>query len=181
MNLVSKLQQYIGDYGIKEGKGAFFTLFKFIIVSLTGYNHEKYWKRRSYVIDPNKKNVLKKICYLLYVKKVDAKHMSSFGTSYNSGSHFGTPPILPHGMNSIIVGHDASIGCNVTIYQQVTIAQGGVKIGDNVMLGAGSKILNGVTIGDNAKVGANCVVVQDIPADATCVLPKSIIIIKNEK
>lgn len=84
-------------------------------------------------------------------------------------------------MNSIIVGHDASIGCNVTIYQQVTIAQGGVKIGDNVMLGAGSKILNGVTIGDNAKVGANCVVVQDIPADATCVLPKSRIIIKNEK
>ena len=49
------------------------------------------------------------------------------------------------------------------------------------MLGAGSKILNGVTIGDNAKVGANCVVVQDIPADATCVLPKSRIIIKNEK
>ncbi|MEI3069966.1 MAG: DapH/DapD/GlmU-related protein [Prevotella sp.] len=59
--------------------------------------------------------------------------------------------------------------------------RGGVKIGDNVMLGAGSKILNGVTIGDNAKVGANCVVVQDIPADATCVLPKSRIIIKNEK
>lgn len=49
------------------------------------------------------------------------------------------------------------------------------------MLGAGSKILNGVTIGDNAKVGANCVVVQDIPADATCVLTKSRIIIKNEK
>ena len=60
-------------------------------------------------------------------------------------------------------------------------SEGGVKIGDNVMLGAGSKILNGVTIGDNAKVGANCVVVQDIPADATCVLPKSRIIIKNEK
>ena len=145
MNLVSKLQQYIGDYGIKEGKGAFFTLFKFIIVSLTGYNHEKYWKRRSYVIDPNKKNVLKKICYLLYVKKVDAKHMSSFGTSYNSGSHFGTPPILPHGMNSIIVGHDASIGCNVTIGPNVCI------IGD-------------ITIGHDSIIGAGAVVIKDVPA-----------------
>ena len=69
----------------------------------------------------------------------------------------------------------------VTAYGFRTVWGGGVKIGDNVMLGAGSKILNGVTIGDNAKVGANCVVVQDIPADATCVLPKSRIIIKNEK
>ncbi|MBP3302611.1 MAG: hypothetical protein J6L64_05725 [Opitutales bacterium] len=45
-------------------------------------------------------------------------------------------------------------------------------MGDNVLLGAGAKILPGVHIGDNAKIGANCVVVEDVPAGATCVLQK---------
>ena len=51
-------------------------------------------------------------------------------------------------------------------------------IGDNVMLGAGSKVLPGVTIGNNVKVGANCVVVEDIPDNATVVLPKPRIILR---
>ena len=55
---------------------------------------------------------------------------------------------------------------------------GGTVIGDNVMLGAGSKILPGVTIGNNVKVGANCVVVEDIPDNATVVLPKPRIILR---
>lgn len=88
------------------------------------------------------------------------------------------PPILPHGPNGIIVAHDAKIGREVTIFQQVTIAQGGVVIGDNVILGAGSKILPGVHIGNKAKIGANAVVIEDIPDGATCVLQRPRIIIK---
>lgn len=179
MSLLKKLQLFIGDYGMKEQHGLFSSLMKFFVVSMTGYNHEKYWKRRAYVIDSNKRNIVKKIFFLYYIKRVDAKHLSSFGTSYNSGSRWSSPPILPHGMNGIIVGHDALIGSNVTIYQHVTIAQGGCKIGNNVLLGAGCKILNGVTIGDNAKIGSNCVVVENIPKGATCVLPKPRIILKN--
>ncbi len=53
---------------------------------------------------------------------------------------------------------------------------GGGKIGDNVLLGAGSKVLPAVNIGNNVKVGANCVVVEDIPDNATVVLPKPRII-----
>lgn len=55
---------------------------------------------------------------------------------------------------------------------------GGVKIGDNVLIGAGAKILPRVHIGDNVKIGANCVVVEDIPDGATVVLQKPRIIIK---
>ena len=87
---------------------------------------------------------------------------------------------MPHGPNGIIIGHDAKIGKNVSIHQQVTIEHGGVVIGDNVLLGAGCKVLGGVHIGNNAKVGANAVVIEDIPDNATCVLTRPRIIIRNK-
>ena len=63
---------------------------------LKGYNHKKYWKRRSIVIDPNnKKNILVKIFYLIYIKRVDARHHCSFGTSLHYGAQFKTPPNFP--------------------------------------------------------------------------------------
>lgn len=141
------------------------------------YNHKKYWHRRSIVIDPDSKCwLLKKIYYLYYIKRCDAHNNSSFGTNLNAGAKFATPPVLPHGPNGIIIGHDVVIGANCTIYQQVTIAHGGVQIGDNVLLGAGCKILQHVKIGNNARIGANCVVIEDVPENATCVLTKPRII-----
>lgn len=88
---------------------------------------------------------------------------------------------MPHGMYGIIVGHDAKIGSNVTIFHQVTIADGGVVIGNDVLLGAGCKILPGVHIGNNAKIGANCVVVEDVPDGATCVMQKPRVIVKYRR
>ena len=143
------------------------------------YNHEKYWKRRDIVINPNDKTyLLLKLYYLYYIKRTDAYHNCSFGTNLNSGAYFATPPHLPHGPKGIIVGHDVRIGANSIIYQQVTIAQGGVKILNNVLIGAGAKMLPGVSIGNNVKVGANAVVVEDVPDNATVVLPKPRIILK---
>jgi serine O-acetyltransferase len=52
-------------------------------------------------------------------------------------------------------------------------------IGGAVVLGAGSKVLSGRNVGEGAKVGANCVVVEDVPANATVVLPKPRIILKE--
>lgn len=60
---------------------------------MSGYNHEKYWRRRKIVICPEVRvNPLLKLYYLFYIKKVDYKHCCSFGTSYNAGSQFDTPP-----------------------------------------------------------------------------------------
>lgn len=64
---------------------------------------------------------------------------------------------------------------DVLCISKLLLCRGG-KIGDNVLLGAGSKVLPAVNIGNNVKVGANCVVVEDIPDNATVVLPKPRII-----
>ena len=96
-----------------------------ILVIIQHYNHHKYWRRRSIVTNPAKQNLLTKLYYLYYIKKCDAYHNCSFGTNLNSGAVFATPPHLPHGPNGIIIGHDVYIGIDCTIYQQVTISDGG--------------------------------------------------------
>lgn len=64
-----------------------------VISVLSGYNHEKYWRRRSIVVNPYVKvNPIIKMYYLLYIKRVDYRFLCSFGTSYNSGAQFATPP-----------------------------------------------------------------------------------------
>ena len=149
----------------------------FFLRLISNYNHEKYWKRRAIVIDPNNKtNIIVKIFYLMYIKRVDAKHHCSFGTSLHYGAQFKTPPNFPHGPNGIIVGYDASFGESVTLYHQVTIPYGNVKVGDNTIFYPGSKVIQGVTIGSNCKIGANAVVSEDIPDNSTVFPQKSIII-----
>lgn len=149
---------------------------QFLLSWIHGYNHEKYWRRRSVAIDPtNKTPKLLKLYYLFWIKRVDARHHCSFGTNLHAGAYFATPPNFPHGPNGIICGHDIKVGAHCNIYHQVTIAGGNVVIGDNVELGAGAKILPHVIIGNNVMIGANCVVVEDIPDNATVVLPKPII------
>lgn len=155
---------------------------KFILNIIQRYNHNKYWRRRAITVSPEVKACkLLKLYYLLYIKYIDARHNASFGTNLNSGAVFKSAPELPHGPNGIIVGHDCVIGENCMIFHQVTIAHGNVKIGDNVMLGTGAKILPNVTIGNNVKVGANCVVVESVPDNATVVMPKPRIIINESK
>ena len=151
---------------------------RWVLSLIQGYSHEKYWARRERVVS-GKGFFLWRLYCLLWVKRVDAKHLSSFGTNWCKGAAFAAPPLLPHGPNGIIVGHDVRIGKNVTICQQVTIMHGGGQIGDNVLIGAGAKILPGVRIGDNAKIGANCVVVEDVPAGSTCVLQKPRILMRK--
>lgn len=153
---------------------------KKVLSRIQKYDHHKYWNRRDAVVNSHSKiSPLKKLWYLYYIKKTDSYHGCSFGTNINSGASFLSPPILPHGPSGIIVGHDVSLGRKVIIYQQVTISQGSVSIGNEVMLGAGAKVLPHCKIGANVKVGANCVVVEDVPEGATIVLHKPRIILKG--
>ncbi|MBQ2244967.1 MAG: hypothetical protein II320_03900 [Oscillospiraceae bacterium] len=105
------------------------------------------------------------------------------GTHRNFGARFASPPHLPHGLNGIIVSHNAVIGKNCTIFHQVTIGEGrggAPVIGHRVLIGAGAKIIGNVHIGDGAKIGAGCIVTQDVPAGATVVAEKPRIIIRTE-
>lgn len=156
------------------------------------YDHHKYWKYREFVTDPHRKigwgkiTLIIKYFLLLYVKRCDAFNNASTGADLNAGALFKTPPKLPHGLYGIIVSPHAKIGANVRIYHQVSIADDGKNpynvpiIGDNVIIGAGAKIIGKVTIGDNAKIGAGAIVVNDVPSGAVAISPKAKIIIKSE-
>ena len=88
----------------------------------------------------------------------------------------------------VVIGETALIGDDVLIYQQVTL--GGVStsrgkrhptVENNVVIGAGAKVLGNITLGEYSKVGANSVVVKDLPARATAVgIPARIIKCENE-
>jgi len=156
--------------GTSEG----FNIYAFVLGLIQHYNHKKYWKMREEVVNPNsKKCTLVRLWYLYRIKRSDAFNNASMGTNLNSGAQFASRPNLPHHLNGIIISHDAKIGKNCTIMQQVTISPGrtggAATIGDNVLIGAGAKIIGKVTIGDNVKIGANAVVVKDIPANCTAV------------
>lgn len=91
------------------------------------------------------------------------------------GAQIGRRLFIDHGVG-VVIGETAIIGDDVLIYQQVTL--GGVSltkgkrhptVGNNVVIGAGSKVLGNITIGENSKIGANSVVVKDVPANSTAV------------
>jgi len=137
------------------------------------YSPKKYWKMREVVISKNSRfPKILKLFYLFRIKRMDAFNNASMGTNLGYGAEFLTPPILPHGLNGIIVGHNARIGSNCTIYHQATITGdygGNLIIGDNCMIGTGAKIIGNIIIGDNILIGAGCVVVKDLPDNCTAV------------
>lgn len=141
---------------------------------ITHYNHEKYWKMRKEVVNKNSKKLfIIRLYYLYRIKKMDAYNNASMGTNMGAGAFFKSPPILFHHLNGIIISYYAKIGDNCTIYQQVTIAQdefnNAPEIGDNVVIGAGAKLLGNIKIGNNVKIGANAVVVKNVPDNCTVV------------
>ncbi len=101
---------------------------------------------------------------------------------------FAGAPCFPHGLNGICISSSAKIGKGCTIFHQVTIGsntlldsdgQGSPIIGDNVFIGCGAKIIGGVRVGNNVRIGANCVVVEDVPDNCTVVLGKPRVIPKS--
>ena len=76
----------------------------------------------------------------------------------------------------VVIGETAEIGENVLLYHGVTLGGTGKDkgkrhptLGDNVIIGAGAKVLGPIYIGSNSKVGANSVVLKDVPEGATAV------------
>jgi serine acetyltransferase len=156
---------------------------RFLRSRVQKYNHTKYWHYRQIVTDPNRGTRLGDLLRLYYIKRCDAFNNASMGTHRNFGAKFAEPPHLPHGFNGIIISHGAVIGRNCRIYHQVTIGEGrggAPTIGDNVMIGAGAKIIGGIHIGDGAKIGAGCIVTTDIPAGATVVMEAPRIIVRKD-
>jgi len=97
------------------------------------------------------------------------------GIEIHPGAKIGNGFFIDHG-TGVVIGETAEIGDNVTIYQGVTLGGTGKErgkrhptIGDNVVIGAGAKILGSFKIGNNVKIGAGSVVTKPIPSDTTVV------------
>ena len=97
------------------------------------------------------------------------------GIEIHPGAQIGKRVFIDHGMG-IVIGETAIVGNDVLIYQQVTLGGTGSEqgkrhptIGNNVIIGAGAKILGNITIGDNVRIGAGSVVVDNVPDGSTVV------------
>ena len=97
------------------------------------------------------------------------------GIEIHPGATLGKFLFIDHG-NGVVIGEDTIIGNYVTIYHQVTLgATGNEKgrrhptIGNNVLIGAGSKVMGNVIVGDNVKIGAGSIVLKDIKDNTTVV------------
>lgn len=97
------------------------------------------------------------------------------GVEIHPGATLGRRFFIDHGMG-VVIGETAEIGDDVTLYHGVTLGGTSWKAGkrhptleDNVVVGAGAKVLGPITIGKGGKVGSNSVVVKDVPEQATVV------------
>ena len=104
-------------------------------------------------------------------------HISRFltGIEIHPAARLGPGLFIDHGMG-VVIGETAEVGRNVTIYQGVSLAGTSLKrekrhptLGDNVVVGAGAKIIGGFTIGDNSRIGAGSVVVREVPPNSVVV------------
>ena len=97
------------------------------------------------------------------------------GIEIHPGAKIGKGLFIDHGMG-VVIGETTEIGDNCTIYQGVTLGGTGKDvgkrhptIGDNVMIGAGAKVLGPVKIGSGSKIASNAVVIHEVPEDSTAV------------
>ncbi len=97
------------------------------------------------------------------------------GIEIHPGATIGSNFFIDHGMG-VVIGETAEIGDGVTLYHGVTL--GGVSLNkgkrhptleDNVVVGAGAKVLGAITIGANSRIGANAVVVKTVPPNSVVV------------
>ncbi len=91
------------------------------------------------------------------------------GVEIHPAATIGRRVFIDHGMG-VVIGETAVVGDCCTIYQGVTLGGTSLKkekrhptLQDNVVVGAGAKVLGNITVGANARVGANAVVLHDVP------------------
>jgi serine O-acetyltransferase len=104
-------------------------------------------------------------------------HFARFltGIEIHPGATIGKGVCIDHGMG-IVIGETAILGDYCLIYQGVTLGGTGKEsgkrhptLGENVVVGAGAKVLGNILIGNNVRIGAGSVVLRDVPSDATVV------------
>lgn len=110
------------------------------------------------------------------------------GIEIHPGAKIGKGLFIDHGA-AVVIGETAEIGDNCTLYQGVTLGGTGKDtgkrhptLGDNVMVGAGAKLLGGFQVGSNSKIASNAVVLGEVPENSTAVgIPARVVRRNGEK
>lgn len=132
--------------------------------------------------------IFHKLSHFLYLHKLFflARLNSQIGRFFTGieihpGAKIGRRFFIDHGMG-IVIGETATIGNDCIMYHNATLGGTGKDkykrhpdIGNNVMIGAGAKVLGPIKIGNNVKIGANSTVLKNIPDDVTVIKCNEII------
>ena len=110
------------------------------------------------------------------------------GIEIHPAAQIGTGFFIDHGMG-VVIGETAEIGHHVTLFQGVTLGGTGKErgkrhptLGNHVVVGAGAKILGGIKVGDNVKIGANSVVLKSVPPNSTVTgVPARVVKMEGER
>jgi serine O-acetyltransferase len=135
-----------------------------------------------------------RVAHQLYIRELFtlARIVSQFarlltGIEIHPGAKIGKGLFIDHG-SGVVIGETAEIGNNCLIYQGVTLGGTGKErgkrhptLGNNVMVGAGARVLGPFRVGDNVKIAANAVVLEAIPDNSTAVGVPARIVRKNGK
>ena len=97
------------------------------------------------------------------------------GIEIHPGARIGRGVFIDHGMG-VVIGETAVIGDHCLLYQGVTLGGTGKQHGkrhptlkENVVVGAGAKVLGAITVGANTRIGAGSVLLRDVASDSTVV------------
>lgn len=106
---------------------------------------------------------------------ISQRSRNKTGIEIHPGAQIGKGLFIDHGAG-VVIGETTIIGDNCTLYQNVTLGGTGKDVGkrhptlgNNVLVGAGARVLGPFTIGDNSKIAANAVVLEEVPPNCTAV------------
>ncbi len=133
-------------------------------------------------------HVLHKKGYVFIARAISQGAKFATGIEIHPGATIGKGFVIDHG-SGIVIGETAEIGDNCTLYQGVTLGGTGKDtgkrhptLGDNVLVGAGAKVLGPFKVGNNSKIAANAVVLKEIPENSTAVgVPAKVVKVGNTK
>lgn len=125
---------------------------------------------------------------LFFARLISEKAKKRTGIEIHPAAKIGRGVLIDHGYG-VVIGETAEVGDNCTIYQGVTLGGTGKDkgkrhptVGNNVLIGAGAKVLGPFTVGDNARIAAGAVVLSAVPTEATAVgVPAKVVRIAGQK
>ncbi len=158
-SMISDLNAYLERDPAARNKAEIFFLY-------SGYKAVRSHRRAHWCYNHNLK---------FLARYISQRSRHKTGIEIHPAAKIGKGCVIDHGMG-VVIGETTVIGDNCTIYQGVTLGGTGKDtgkrhptLGNNVLVGAGAKVLGPFKVGDNSRIAANAVVLSEVPENSTAV------------